>query len=110
MQNKLGNVLTDRLAIGPSPETADAALAAYERAEEVQTAESYPEEWERLQLYKVQVLFTIGTPTMDRARLEAARDIATKTNAKLKEIGAPNSGFFDQMLPMLEQILGMLPQ
>jgi hypothetical protein len=74
------------------------------------TPEAEPDEWERLQLYKVQVLFAIGVPTMDRARLQAAYDIAAQANARLAAAGAPNSGFFDQMLPTLETILGALSQ
>ena len=64
----------------------------------------------RDRLYKVQVLFAIGTPTMDRARLQQARDIAVNSNETLAKLGAPSSGFFDQMLPTLDQILAMLPQ
>jgi tetratricopeptide (TPR) repeat protein len=110
MHTKLGSVLSDKLALDGKPETADASLAAYTAAEDVVTPESDPAEWERLQLYKVQVLFAIGTPTMDRARLEAARDIATQANEKLAAAGAPSSGFFDQMLPALDDILAMLPE
>lgn len=110
MQTKLGSVLSDKLALDGKPETADASLAAYAAAEDVVTPETDPAEWERLQLFKVQVLFAIGTPTMDRARLEAARDIAVQANEKLAAAGAPNSGFFDQMLPTLDEILAMLPE
>jgi hypothetical protein len=79
-------------------------------AEQVTTPESEPADWETLQLYKVQVLFAIGAATMDRDRLQQAYDIATHSNAKLAEVGAPSSGFFDQMLPTLEQILAVLPE
>ena len=37
-------------------------------------------------------------------------DIATQANARLAAAGAPNSGFFDQMLPMLETILAALSE
>ena len=110
MHTKLGSVLSDKLALDGKAETADASLAAYTAAEDVVTPQSDPGEWERLQLFKVQVLFAIGTPTMDRARLLAAREIAIQANEKLAAAGAPNSGFFDQMLPTLDQILAMLPE
>lgn len=110
MHTKLGNVLSDKLALDGDPATADASLAAYEAAEKVARPETDPAGWERLQLYKVQVLFAIGTPTMDRARLQQAHDIALQSNETLARLGAPSSGFFDQMLPMLEQLLAMLPE
>jgi uncharacterized caspase-like protein len=110
MHTKLGSVYSDKLAIDGSAETADASLAAYTAAEEVSTPEAEPADWERLQLYKVQVLFAIGTPTMDRKRLQQAYDIATQSKAKLTELGAPTAGFFDQMIPTLEEILTMLPE
>ena len=93
-----------------SVETADASLAAYTMAEQVTTPEAEPADWERLQLYKVQVLFAIGTPTMDRARLQQAYDLATGSRTKLAELGAPSAGFFDMMIPTLEEILAMLPE
>jgi len=110
MHTKLGNAFADKLALDGSPATADAALAAYTAAEDIMTPRSDPAEWERLQLYKVQVLLAIGTPTMDRARIQLARDTATAANDQLAALGAPNSGFFDQMLPTLDQILSMLPE
>jgi uncharacterized caspase-like protein len=110
MQTKLGNVLSDRLSLDGEAATADAALAAYEAAEEIETPESNPEGWERLQLYKVQALFVVATPTMDRARLQKAYDIAAGAKARLAAAGATDSGFFDQMLPTLSQILEALPK
>jgi uncharacterized caspase-like protein len=110
MHTKLGNVLSDKLALDGSSATADTALAAYAAAEGVTRPEADPAGWERLQLYKVQVLFAVGTPTMDRARLQQAQDIALQSNETLARLGAPSSGFFDQMLPTLEQILAMLPE
>jgi len=110
MYTKLGSVLSDRLAIDGSAATADASLAAYTTAEEVTTPEAEPADWERLQLYKVQVLFAIGVPSMDRARLQQAYDLATASKAKLEELNAPAAGFFDQMIPTLEEILAVLPE
>jgi uncharacterized caspase-like protein len=110
MYTKLGSVLSDKLAIDGSAETADASLAAYTTAEDVTTPEAEPADWERLQLYKVQVLFAIGAPTLDRARLQEAHDIAVNANETLAKLGAPSAGFFDQMLPTLDQILAMLPE
>ena len=80
------------------------------RNEDGTTPEAEPADWERLQLYKVQVLFAIGTPTMDRGRLQQAYDLATGSKAKLAELGAPSAGFFDMMIPTLEEILAMLPE
>lgn len=73
-------------------------------------SETDPTGWERLPLDKVQVLFVIGTPAMDRTRLQQAHAIAANSNDTLAKLGAPSSGFFDQMLPTLEQILAMLPE
>ncbi len=108
MQNSLGNVLSDRLGIDGKAETADAAIAAYEAAETVRTVEADPSGWEQLQLYEVQVLLTIATPTMDVARLKRAYEIALNSKAEMKRVGATDSGFFDQMLPVMEQMLAML--
>ena len=47
---------------------------------------------------------------MDRARLQQAHDIAVNTNETLARLGAPSAGFFDQMLPTLDEILAMLPE
>ncbi|MEO6014004.1 MAG: caspase family protein [Devosia sp.] len=110
IQTKLGNVLSDKYAIDGDVATADAAVTAYAAAEDVTTPESYPADWERLQLYKVQMLFSSAVPTMDRARLQRAQDVATRSNAKLAELGVKSSGFFDQLLPALEEILAALPQ
>jgi hypothetical protein len=110
MYTKLGSVYSDKLAIDGNAESADASLAAYTTAEEVTTPEAEPADWERLQLYKVQVLLAIATPTMDRSRMQQAYDVAAATTAKLKEVGATSSGYFDQMLPTLATILEALPK
>lgn len=110
MQSKLGSVLSDKLTLDGKAETADAAIAAYTASETVSTIEAYPSEWERLQLYKVQVLFAIGTPTMDRKRLQTAYDIGSNAQTQLAERGLPSAGFFEQMLPTLSEILAVLPE
>jgi hypothetical protein len=47
---------------------------------------------------------------MDRARLQQAHDIAVNANETLARLNAPSAGFFDQMLPTLDEILAMLPE
>lgn len=110
MHTKLGSVYSDKLALDGSVETAEASLAAYTAAEDVTTPQNSPSEWETLQLYKVQVLLAISTPTMDRARLQQARDLAVASKAKMAEVGAPSAGYFDGMIPVLEEILAALPE
>ena len=110
MQTKLGNVLSDKLSLDGQVATADAALAAYEAAETATSPETDAANWERLQLYKVQVLLASGTPTMDLARLQRAYDLAAAAKARMLAVGARDSGFFDQMLPTLSQILAALPK
>ena len=110
MQTSLGNVLSDKLTLDGSTETAEAAIAAYTAAEDVMSAESEPAQWERLQLYKVQVMLAIASPTMDRAAMQRAYDTAAQSKARLEELGTPGAGFFDQMLPTLSEILAVLPE
>jgi hypothetical protein len=102
--------MSDRLTLDGDAATADAAIAAYDAAAEVVTPEANSADWERLQLYKVQVLVSVAVPTMDRARLQRAYDIAVDTEDRLKAAGAASSGFFEQMLPMLSSVLEALPR
>ena len=52
----------------------------------------------------------IDATTARQARLQQAYDLATGSKAKLAELGAPSAGFFDMMIPTLEEILAMLPE
>jgi uncharacterized caspase-like protein len=110
MHTKLGSVLSDKFALDGSIETADASLAAYSAAEEINTPEANPGEWETLQLYKVQVLLASATPTMDRARLQLARDMAVASSETMARVGAPSNGYFETMVPVLDEILAALPE
>jgi uncharacterized caspase-like protein len=110
MHTKLGSVLSDKFAIDGSIETADASLAAYSAAEEVNSPETEPGEWETLQLYKVQVMLASATPTMNRVRLQQARDMAAASIEKMSEVGAPSNGYFETMIPVLDEILAVLPE
>lgn len=110
MHTKLGSVYSDKFAIDGAAETADASLAAYTAAEAVSTPEADPAEWERLQLFKVQVLVALGGATMDRVRLQQARDLAAASNERMAGVGSPTSGYFDSMIPVLDEILAVLPE
>ncbi len=110
MQTKLGNVYSDKFSIDGAAESGEASIAAYTAAEEVSTLEADPDEWERLQLYKVQVLVAMGGATMDRGLLQRARDMAVASNEKMAGKGLPTSGYFDGMIPVLDDILAALPQ
>ena len=59
--------------------------------------------------YYVATMEPFGTEGRRRiARHRALRE--GKKKAKLAELGAPSAGFFDMMIPTLEEILAMLPE
>ena len=49
-------------------------------------------------------------PLPRQLRLQQAHDIAVNANETLARLNAPSAGFFDQMLPTLDEILAMLPE
>lgn len=88
----------------------EAAEAAFRAAGDVTTLDRGIAKWEGLQTALSTTLLLEGLHGHDRAKALEARAVAVATRDKLKELGQPEDPFFAQYLPMIEQVLNMLPQ
>jgi hypothetical protein len=87
------------------PETADKAVAAYQAAEEVTTADANLDAWAGLELDILDVQLRAGTPTHDIARMKLARDTAAIAASILKARGNSQASYFEPVVPALDQYI-----
>jgi len=107
-QTKLGNVWADRVLYDHATTSVDNAVAAYKASQEVLTPDADLKSWGNAELYMVSTLLKTAVPDHDVARLKQARAIASEAHDLLSARGAPDAAIFANLLPTLDQFIGML--
>jgi tetratricopeptide (TPR) repeat protein len=109
-QQNLGNALGVLAEYEDAVPNLDAALAAYRAAGEVITLEQGAAGWKQLQNAVSMTLLMHSLKSFDRTKAEEARDLAIATRDKLREVGAPDEPYYEMFLPMVEQVITIIPE
>lgn len=108
-QQNLGNAL-GALADYEEPLVhLEAALAAYRAAGEITTFERGAGKWQQLQTAIGTTLLMQSLKGLDPAKAEESRAVALAARDRLRAAGVPDDGFYDMFLPMIDQVLELLP-
>lgn len=108
-QSNLGNALGGLASYEDPLENLDAALVAFRAAGEVTTLERGVAKWQGLQTAMGTTLMMRGIKAMDKASVLEAQKIMINARDTLREVGQPNEAFYDQFLPMVDNLLAMFP-
>ena len=109
-QQNLGNSLGVLAEHEDAVANLDAALLAYEAAAEVTTLERGAERWQQLRNAQSMTLLMHALKSFERGKAEAARALAVETRDALAELGTPNDDYYEMFLPMVDQVIALLPQ
>lgn len=109
-QQNLGNALGVLAEYEDSVANLDAALAAYRAAGEITTLDRGATKWEQLQNAISMTLLMHSLKSFDRSKATEAKDLAVATRDKLREVGAPDEPYFEMFLPMVDQVIGLIPE
>ncbi|HVY43563.1 MAG TPA: caspase family protein [Hyphomicrobiaceae bacterium] len=87
-----------------------AAEAAFRAAGEVTTLDRGIAKWQGLQTALSTTLLLEGLKGRNREKALEAQAVAFAIRDKLVELGQPDDPFFSQYLPMIDQVLNLIPQ